>query len=196
MNKNILLLIGLFLFTAISFTSCSESTGEVDPYENWDQRNQNYVDSIYKVAYANSGEDVGEWKIFYSYKLPPLAIGQKGDVNDYVYCKVKSIGDGATPLFNDTVFVSYKGMLINNVVFDKSYSGEYNENSPYVSFVTGKLVTGFTTALEHMKVGDIWTMYIPSDLGYGASGYSDIPANSTLIFDVALRKVSPLKGKE
>lgn len=196
MNKNIILFICLFLFTALSFTSCSESTGEVDPYENWDQRNQNFVDSIAKVAFSNSGEEVGEWKIFYSYKLPPLPIGQRGDVNDYVYCKIKSVGNGATPLFTDTAYVSYKGMLINNYVFEKSYSGEFNNNSPSVAFVTGQLVTGFTTALENMKVGDIWRVYIPSDLAYGATKYSDIPANSTLIFDIALRKVVPLKGKE
>jgi FKBP-type peptidyl-prolyl cis-trans isomerase FklB len=197
MNKNNLLLIGLFLITVLSFSSCSESTGEVDPYANWDQRNQNFTDSIAKVALANDGDEVGDWKTFYSYKLGPLTLGQKGDVNDYVYCKIKSVGNGVTPLFSDTAYVSYKGMLINNVVFDKTYSGEYNpEIAVPTALKTGGLVTGFTTALENMKEGDIWTLYIPSDLGYGSTKYSTIPANSTLVFDVALVKVAKLKGTE
>ncbi len=47
-----------------------------------------------------------------------------------------------------------------------------------------------------MKEGDIWTLYIPSDFGYGSTAYSSIPANSTLIFDVALVKVAKLKGNK
>ena len=47
-----------------------------------------------------------------------------------------------------------------------------------------------------MKVGDQWELYIPYQLGYGKDGYRDIPGYSTLIFNVNLVGISPLKGTE
>lgn len=190
MNKNIFLILGVLLFSAFSFISCSESTGEVDPYANWEQRNQNYIDSIANVARANEGNEVGDWKIFRSYKLASLPMGQVGDVNDYVYCKINKLGEGPSPLFTDSAYVDYKGMMINNTIFDQTYKGAYNPSiSSPVEFMVGGLVTGFTTALQNMQKGSQWTIYIPSDLCYGSTGSSTIPAYSTLIFDVALVRI-------
>ena len=72
MNKSILWLIGLLFVTSLSIVSCSESDGTEDPYANWEERNQRYIDSIATVAEANQGNEVGQWKIIRSYKLPPL----------------------------------------------------------------------------------------------------------------------------
>ena len=62
------------------------------------------------------------------------------------------------------------------------------------------VIAGWSTALMKgyggMKVGDQWELYIPYQLGYGKDGYSDIPGYSTLIFNVNLVGISPLKGTE
>ena len=55
MNKSILWLIGLLFVTSLSVVSCSETDGVEDPYANWEERNQRYIDSIATVAEANQG---------------------------------------------------------------------------------------------------------------------------------------------
>lgn len=104
MNKSILWLISLLFVASLSIVSCSESDGTEDPYANWEERNQRYIDSIATVAEANQGNEVGQWKIIRSYKLPPLGLNETGKVNDNVYCKIVKIGDGTTsPIATDTV---------------------------------------------------------------------------------------------
>lgn len=203
MNKSILWLIALLFVTSLSIVSCSETDGAEDPYVNWEERNQRYIDSIATVAEANQGNGVGQWKIIRSYKLPDLNLGETGKVNDNVYCKILKIGDGTiSPWFTDSVDVHYRGQLIplNNgekVVFDQSYQGELDlETATSKGFKPSGVVTGWTTALQQMKAGDQWEVYIPYGLGYGKSGYSSIPGYSTLIFDLYLEKVILLRGSE
>ncbi|MGL4852067.1 MAG: FKBP-type peptidyl-prolyl cis-trans isomerase [Phocaeicola sp.] len=195
MKKSILKLAAWMLLLPLLLASCDTTDNSVDPYENWEVRNQDYIDSIAVVAKSNLGEGVGEWKVFRSYKLPPLDMNEEGHVNDYVYCKILSVGDGDSPLFTDSVSVNYRGRLINGSVFDQNYRGEYDPaiSTPSV-FVTGQLITGWTTALQHMQVGDRWELYIPHGLAYGATGSGAILAYSSLYFDLHLRKVAPLKG--
>ena len=205
MNKSILWLIGLLFVTSLSIVSCSESDGAEDPYANWEERNQRYIDSIAVVAEANQGNEVGQWKIIRSYKLGDLNLGEKGDVNDNVYCKILAEGDGTvSPLSTDSVDVHYRGQLIplNNgtkVVFDQSYQGELDLNTAVsTGFKPGGVIAGWTTALQRMKAGDRWEIYIPYQLAYGKSGSNRgsvaIPGYSTLIFDLYLAKVIPLRG--
>ena len=124
MNKSILWLISLLFVASLSIVSCSESDGTEDPYANWEERNQRYIDSIATVAEANQGNEVGQWKIIRSYKLPPLGLNETGKVNDNVYCKIVKIGDSTTsPIATDTVAVNYRGQFINGTVFDQSYQG-------------------------------------------------------------------------
>jgi len=205
MNKSILWLIGLLFVASLSIVSCSESDGAEDPYANWEERNQRYIDSIAVVAEANQGNEVGQWKIIRSYKLPPLGLNETGDVNDNVYCKILAEGNGTvSPLFTDSVDVHYRGQLIplNNgtkVVFDQSYQGELDLNTAAsTGFKPGGVIAGWTTALQRMKAGDRWEIYIPYQLAYGESGSNRgsvaIPGYSTLIFDLYLAKVIPLRG--
>ena len=202
MNKSTLWLISLMFVASLSIVSCSESDGTEDPYANWEERNQRYIDSIATVAEANQGNEVGQWKIIRSYKLPPLGLNETGKVNDNVYCKIVKIGDGTTsPIATDTVAVNYRGQFINGTVFDQSYQGELDpETATPKTFVAGGVIAGWSTALMKgyggMKVGDQWELYIPYQLGYGKDGYSDIPGYSTLIFNVNLVGISPLKGTE
>ena len=120
-------------------------------------------------------------------------------MNEYVYCKILESGDGEKPLFTDTVAVNYRGRLIplydgTTVVFDQSYQGDLDSSTAVpTEFAVSNVITGWATALQSMHAGDRWMVYIPSELGYGESKQATIPANSTLIFDIDLVDVIPLK---
>jgi FKBP-type peptidyl-prolyl cis-trans isomerase FklB len=183
---------------SMAFTACDETTGEVDPYEDWETRNQQYIDSIASVANANLGNEVGQWKRIHSYKFTEPLAG--GDVNDYVYAQILQKGEGTvSPLFTDSVYTHYRGKLIplltgTTVTFDQSYTGDLDPSIAVASsFSVGAVITGWTTALQQMHAGDRWMLYIPSDLGYGTSGSTSIPSGSTLIFDLYLEKVVALE---
>ena len=184
---------------SFAVSACEETDGTVDPYQDWEERNARYIDSIASVARANQGEAVRQWKIIHTYKYPQQGITM-GDVDEYVYCKVLEVGNGDTPLYTDSVSVHYRGWLIplydgQIVTFDQSYQGALNEDEAVpVSFVTSGLVTGWTTALQEMKVGDRWELYVPQELGYGESGYGSVPEFATLIFDMKLVGVKRLQG--
>lgn len=95
--------------------------------------------------------------------------------------KVLASGTGASPTKEDTVKVHYKGSLIDGSVFDSSIGGEP------ASLECGRVIEGWTEALQMMKIGDKWELVIPSKLAYGEDGAGDvIPPNSTLIFEVEL----------
>lgn len=203
MNKSILWLICLLFVTSLSIVSCSESDGAEDPYANWEERNQKYIDSIAQLARKNEGNEPGQWKVIRSYKLGDPVLGEEVNVNQYVYCKIiDNDGVGQKPLFKDSVDVNYRGELIpllngKTVVFDQSYTGNLDpEMATPSGFRVNQVITGWTTALQQMRVGDRWEVYIPYDLAYGQSGQSSIPGYSTLIFDVDLVDIFPLKGSE
>ena len=96
--------------------------------------------------------------------------------------KVIKSGDGPTPKASDTVTTHYRGTLIDGREFDSSYS----RGQP-ASFPVKGVIKGWTEALQLMKVGDKWELYIPSDLAYGPSQRSElIQPNSTLLFELEL----------
>ena len=99
--------------------------------------------------------------------------------------KVIKDGTGKTPKATDTVKTHYRGTLINGTEFDSSYKrGEPAE------FPVNGVIKGWTEALQLMKEGAKWQLYIPSDLAYGERGAGkDIGPNSTLIFDIELLSV-------
>lgn len=192
MKKSILWLVGVLFLFSLTVMSCEEDTGLVNPYGNWKERNQQYLDSIAKVAKENPGE----WKIIHTYQFPePTDPLVAKNVNDYVYCKVLESGDGIYPFYTDTVSANYRGQLIplaegTIVTFDQSYLGELNKDVAVpISFAMNGVIAGWTTALQEMREGDRWEVYIPSDLGYGLNGSNNIPGYSTLCFDIHLVKV-------
>lgn len=91
-------------------------------------------------------------------------------------------GTGASPTASDTVRCHYEGTLIDGTVFDSSYKrGEPAE------FPVGGVISGWTEALQMMKVGGKWKVYLPSDLAYGPRGAGGaIGPNETLIFTIEL----------
>jgi FKBP-type peptidyl-prolyl cis-trans isomerase FklB len=96
--------------------------------------------------------------------------------------KIITKGTGASPKATDTVSVHYKGTLIDGKEFDSSY----RRGQP-ASFPVNGVIKGWTEALQLMKEGSKWQLFIPSELAYGDRGAGrDIGPNSTLIFDVEL----------
>lgn len=99
--------------------------------------------------------------------------------------KILKAGTGATPKLTDTVTAHYRGTLISGKEFDSSY--KRGQPAP---FPVNGVIKGWVEALQLMKVGAKWQLYIPSELAYGARGAGqDIPPHSTLIFDIELLKI-------
>ncbi|WP_346838160.1 FKBP-type peptidyl-prolyl cis-trans isomerase [Microbulbifer sp. SAOS-129_SWC] len=100
--------------------------------------------------------------------------------------KVITAGSGDTPSADSVVEVDYEGKLIDGTVFDSSYT----KGEP-VQFPVNGVIKGWTEALQLMKEGAKWELYIPSDLAYGPGGAGGvIGPNATLIFTVELHKAN------
>jgi FKBP-type peptidyl-prolyl cis-trans isomerase len=94
-------------------------------------------------------------------------------------------GKGKSPKATDTVTTHYKGTLIDGTEFDSSY-----KRGEPVSFPVSGVIAGWTEALQLMKEGAKWQLFIPSNLAYGERGAGrDIGPNATLIFEVELISV-------
>ena len=94
-------------------------------------------------------------------------------------------GNGKTPKATDKVSVNYRGTLLDGKEFDSSYSRGTPANFP----VNG-VIPGWTEALQLMKEGAKWKLFIPASLAYGEQGAGGvIGPNATLLFEVELLKV-------
>jgi FKBP-type peptidyl-prolyl cis-trans isomerase FklB len=95
--------------------------------------------------------------------------------------KVLKEGNGPTPSATDTVVAHYTGKTLDGKVFDSSVGKQ-----PLV-YPANQLIPGWTEALQLMKVGSKWELYIPAELAYGERGAgADIGPNSALIFEMEL----------
>jgi FKBP-type peptidyl-prolyl cis-trans isomerase FklB len=98
---------------------------------------------------------------------------------------VITTGTGATPKLENTVTVHYEGKLISGKVFDSSI-----KRGEPTTFKVGEVIPGWTEALQRMKVGDKWRVFIPPNLGYGERGAGPaIGPNEALVFEVELLDV-------
>jgi FKBP-type peptidyl-prolyl cis-trans isomerase FklB len=96
--------------------------------------------------------------------------------------KVIKEGGGPTPKETDTVETHYRGTLLDGTEFDSSYA----RNEP-ATFPVNRVIKGWTEALQMMKVGSKYQLFIPANLAYGERGAGqEIGPNSTLVFDVEL----------
>lgn len=95
-------------------------------------------------------------------------------------------GDGPCPEATDQVEVHYTGKLLDGTVFDSSV-----DRGVPATFGVTQVIPGWVEALQLMKAGSKWRLYIPSNLAYGPAGTPGGPIgpNQTLIFDVELLKV-------
>lgn len=95
--------------------------------------------------------------------------------------KVLQSGNGATPGLTDTVVTHYHGTFIDGKVFDSSV-----DRGEPLEFPVNGVISGWTEALQLMKEGDKWQLFIPSELAYGKRGVGPIPPDTALVFEVEL----------
>jgi FKBP-type peptidyl-prolyl cis-trans isomerase FklB len=101
--------------------------------------------------------------------------------------KVEKEGTGAQPKATDMVTVNYRGTLIDGTEFDSSY-----KRGQPATFPVNGVIKGWTEALQLMKQGSKYQLFIPANLAYGERAMGpDIGPNSTLIFEVELQEVKP-----
>jgi FKBP-type peptidyl-prolyl cis-trans isomerase FklB len=95
--------------------------------------------------------------------------------------KVITEGTGKSPKASDTVVVNYRGTLIDGTEFDSSY-----KRGQSTTFPVNGVIPGWTEALQLMKEGAKWQIFIPSKLAYGEKGPATIGQNAVLVFEVEL----------
>ncbi len=101
--------------------------------------------------------------------------------------EILEAGEGESPKAGDTVKVHYTGKLIDGTVFDSSV-----DRGEPATFGVTQVIPGWVEALQLMKPGAKWRLFIPSQLAYGPQGAGGIIGpNQTLIFDVELIEVNP-----
>jgi len=109
--------------------------------------------------------------------------------NSGLMYRVEREGEGASPDANDVVEVHYEGKLIDGTVFDSSYA-----RGETIEFPLNRVIPGWTEGLQLMQEGAKYQFAIPAELAYGSRRMGDdIPANSTLVFDVELFNVTPVE---
>lgn len=99
--------------------------------------------------------------------------------------KIIKEGAGKTPKATDTVTVHYRGTLLDGTEFDSSY-----KRGQPASFPVNGVITGWTEALQMMKTGSKWQLFIPPNLAYGERGAGPlIGPNAVLVFEVELLSI-------
>jgi FKBP-type peptidyl-prolyl cis-trans isomerase FklB len=159
-----------------------------EPMMSRQEMNKTLMDLKKKIMAAQqeeqkkaAGQNLTEGKAFLAEN------GKKDDVKTLpsgLQYKVITEGSGKTPAAKDTVTVHYRGTLIDGTEFDSSYS----RGKP-ATFGVDRVIKGWTEALQLMKAGAKWQLFIPADLAYGQRSTGSIGPNSTLIFDVELISV-------
>lgn len=97
---------------------------------------------------------------------------------------------GMRPQLTDEVKVHYEGKLTSGEIFDSSF-----ERGQPAAMPLRALIPGWVEALQLMRPGDEWILYVPPALGYGEEGAGSIPPNSVLIFRIQLIDVLPGPGR-
>ena len=103
--------------------------------------------------------------------------------------KVVTEGKGDSPKATDTVSTNYKGTLIDGTEFDSSY-----KRGQPAKFPVNGVIKGWTEALQLMKPGSKWQLFVPSEIAYGDRGAGElIGPNATLLFEVELLAIEAPK---
>ncbi|MHA2219874.1 MAG: FKBP-type peptidyl-prolyl cis-trans isomerase, partial [Candidatus Hodarchaeales archaeon] len=143
------------------------------------EMSQKQIAQMKELSEKNKKE--GEEYLAENKKKEDIVITQSG-----LQYKVLKKGTGKIPKSTDTVTVNYRGTLIDGTEFDSSY----RRGQP-ASFKVNGVIRGWTEALQLMKEGAKWQLYIPSNLAYGERGAGrNIGPNSTLIFEVELISIN------
>lgn len=199
----------LLVVMALSFLASCEEVQEASEYDNWQVRNEAYIDSL--------KQETGEIYVATEEQAQLVEPGQLFAIRDvyastneksqYIYCKkIVSNPNGERPFYTSTVLAYYYATLINGNKVIGNFIGysaidqhELNNidkqptdfDSIEELAVSGNLdptlSTGWTTAVQYMRAGERWMIYMPYKC---ALGVSNILEYSTLAFDVILVSVN------
>lgn len=202
--KKYLLVILPALVLSVFFLSSCEEVAEATVYDNWKERNEAVVDSLASLAgnlvvrTAKEADEVGVGRMF-----ALETVESTNYKKEYVYCmKISENQTGVRPYYTDVISAYYCGSDINGKIFDKNFNGyrfiDRNFSatdclptvfdSPYTSYVKS-FVEGWVTALQYMREGERWMIYVPYMSGYGEDGTSTIKGYSMITFDTILDEV-------
>lgn len=193
--KRIIYTLLMTVVACVAMTSCSEEDGVVEEYPDWQVRNETYFDNLTDSVQKLISSGRTDWKRIRTWSKTE---GDYISNSDYIIVHVLESApqsEIASPLYTDSVAVHYKVWTLpstsypNGKVFDSSYNEPFDKDVAVAArfYVGGGLIDGFTTALQYMKRGDVWEVYMPYQLGYGATGSSSIPGYSTLIYKMILK---------
>lgn len=212
MKKTILLFLPFLFFLAGTFVSCEE-VKEASKYDNWRERNQMYIDSIKALAgerYIATADEADKMELGKLYAIQTTA-GTNASAQ-YVYCKkIVKNETGERPLYtgyHSKVNAYYYGTYMNGDEFDGCFDGygaldrdiplsPLEQKGPtafdaYRDLEVSNTVAGMSAALQLMRMGERWMLYIPYQSGYGYNDYTPpgstttIPGGSVLTFDLML----------
>ena len=99
-----------------------------------------------------------------------------------LYYQVINPGSGPTPGSGSTVSIKYTGKLLNGTIFD-------NQTTTPVSYILSAMIQGFQVGMPLIQKGGSIKLIVPSSMGYGCNGFSAVPGNSILYFEVELTDV-------
>ena len=200
MNNRIFGLVIILSAFTIGFSSCAKDTEVVDPYANWKERNEHFIDSIADVADNPPSGEI--WRKYENYKIKFDDINNSYRYQNYDYVYVKyakeeDIFTGKEPLINftDTVSLAFQGFIMDGTRFDGNYYGTFDKevNDNFTKYdISKNYVVGWTTALMHMKpdMSDKATVYVPYQMGYDDENRSEVlRAYSALIFEMYIDEV-------
>lgn len=194
---------GTIALSLCAFTACKEEDEAYDAYANWPARNAEYFvqiaaearDSIAlaRAQHGDQWEAHCNWRMFKATTKPQNVLGALTD-SICVYIEQRGEGKGC-PTWSDTVRVNYRGYLMptqnvingewreERTVFSQSFIGELDTQIAVPAKMgVSTAIAGFATALQYMHVGDVWWIYIPSELGYGNQASGSIRPYSTLTY--------------
>jgi FKBP-type peptidyl-prolyl cis-trans isomerase FklB len=170
----------------LALTACSEKSDAVDEYGDWKNKNEKYFES----AYNANDYDSAIKKYSYGTAVTPTS-------TDFILVDELEQGDESlpTPYLTDSVRIHYVGHLIPSPSYPEGYQFDQSYLEPFDwdtavprKFAVNGVVTGLTTALLKMHKGDHWVIAVPYQMGYGTVDNGEIPAYSTLIFEVRLEE--------
>lgn len=190
---------------SLAVVGCKE-VNEEDEYDNWKERNQLFVDSIGNLASGKivvTADDADAMQLGTYYAIETNA--STNYQSQYIYVKkllANTIGERA--YYTDKASVFYYGTLINGSRFDGNFTGfscidksalDGNDNlptefnSPTEFAVNGSIISGWKTALQYMREGERWMVYIPYQSAYGVKGSGTILGYTLLCFDMIVDEV-------
>lgn len=157
-------------------------TPMIDPYEAGNVIN-NYMEKVMTAVGAQKEKEQAEF----------MAENKKNEgvqeTESGLQYKIEIPGNELRATEKDTVEVHYVGTLLDGTVFDSSY-----ERKETVKFPLNRVIPGWTEGMQLVGEGGKITLWVPFNLGYGSQAMSEqLPAYSTLKFEVELIKVCPSK---